>query len=95
MWRGQEDVWLTPDEMARRASGRKHVNAVRQCRATLRRLAVARLLLQGYARGTIAAKLGVHASTISRDLQRLMREGQSVRCPTCQRGYNGPDLSEG
>lgn len=87
MWRGQADVWLTQDQLERRASGRKQYNAWRQFVALYRRCAVARLRLQGYDRGTIAARLGVSASTISRDLQRLCQEGRDVRCPTCQRPY--------
>ena len=69
MWRGQAGRILSQDEVERRASGRRHDNSVRQFRATLRQMQVARLLAQGVQRRReIARQLGVHPSTISRDV---------------------------
>lgn len=90
MWRGQEGVWLTPDQLERRASGRRHYNSWRYFLALYRRCEVVKLLGQGWKRSHIAARLGVSPSTISRDLQRLYQEGRDVRCPTCQRPYAVP-----
>jgi hypothetical protein len=86
MWRGHEGIVLSQDEVERRASGRRHCNHVRQFRALARQRQVARLLGQGVrTRQAIARRLGVHPSTISRDIQAL--EALSLRpCPTCGQG---------
>lgn len=81
---------------ARRAGGRRRFNAARQIRALERRALVAQVSLQllqdAIAAGQsfrgkqvlIAEVLGVHPSTISRDLKRS-REVSLVfaPCPTC------------
>lgn len=88
MWRGQEGVWLTQDQLEARASGRRWYNSWRQFLALYRRCEVVKLLGQGYTRSAIAARLGVSPSTISRDIQALMQEGrEGAWCPTCQRPY--------
>jgi DNA invertase Pin-like site-specific DNA recombinase len=60
----------------RRASGRRHYNAIRQVRATVRRSQVARLLrAYGLERGTqarIARELNVSDATISRDTRSVL-----------------------
>lgn len=90
MWRGQEGIILSQDELERRASGRRHYNSVRQFRALVRQVQVARLLAQGVrTRQEIARRLGVHPSTISRDIQVLMALTPGA-CPTCGRGFALP-----
>ena len=87
MWRGQAGRILSQDEVERRASGRRHYNSVRQFRATLRQMQVARLLAQGVRRRrAIARRLGVHPSTISRDVQAILARSPGA-CPTCGRGF--------
>ena len=89
-WRQPTD----PSSAARRAGGRRLFNAARQAAAAERRALVAEiaLRLQIKARGgstwgtqrLIAESLGVHPSTISRDLKRsraLVLRRQS--CPFC------------
>ena len=75
-------------EANRRAAGRRHYNAQRQFSAHLRRIEVQRLLLEyGYEHGVrarIAARLGVHPSVITRDVQRLSGSMETA-CPTCER----------
>ena len=85
MWRGHEGHILSQDEVERRASGRRHYNSVRQFRALERQVHVVRLLVQGMrTRQEIARRLGVHPSTIRRDIQAL--QALSLRpCPTCGR----------
>jgi len=87
MWRGQAGQILSQDEVERRASGRRHYNSVRHFRATLRQMQVARLLAQGVRRRVVIARqLGVHPSTISRDIQMLMALRPGA-CPTCGRSF--------
>jgi hypothetical protein len=66
---------ISPDEAYRRVAGRKAFNARRQFEAAERRAQVARrLAAYGMGRGVrarIAGELGVHASTIGRDLRRI------------------------
>ena len=70
---------LSWDETCRRAGGRRRYNRVRQFRANYRLTQVVKLLHQtGFRRGhqtKIAKALGVHRSTISRDLRRLHLRG--------------------
>ena len=65
-------------EADQRAGGRRHYNSVRQLRATIRRSEVVRLLEKfGWKRGVqsrIAGIVGVHRSTVSRDIWGLMRQ---------------------
>jgi len=76
---------VSEDEAHRRAAGRRHYNAVRQFRARLRRREVLRLLgAFGWGYGVqarIAATLGVHPATISRDLAQLLPLYRE--CPAC------------
>ena len=61
--------FLSQDAIERRASGRRHYNSVRHFRAAARRQQVAELLAAGTtSRVQIARRLGVHASTVSRDV---------------------------
>ncbi len=83
---------VSDTEAARRAGGRRRYNAVRQFRAVLRRRKVARLYLEfggGYGcQAEIARRLGVHPSTVSRDLAILRRGAMmSPRCPFCGHRY--------
>jgi DNA-binding transcriptional ArsR family regulator len=71
------------DEAYRRAGGRRRYNAVRQFRAELRLEKVGHLLRQGLSRAEIARRLGVHPSTVSRDIRRMFAAGQVRRCPYC------------
>lgn len=77
---------VSPDVAARRAGGRRRYNADRQADALLRRSRVAELLVEyGLDRGAqsrMAEELGVHRSTISRDLDWLL-EDKRRPCQTC------------
>ncbi len=80
-----------PDEVAyRRASGRRHYNARRREQALARQLRfralvpggdLTMLLFRTGWQRRLAEALGVHPSTISRDVQRLFFERE--RCPVC------------
>jgi DNA invertase Pin-like site-specific DNA recombinase len=78
----------TPDEVARRAGGRKHYNTWRKWLAFRRRYVevARRLFAQGaWTRGVqarLARELGVSRATISRDVQYLKRQGH-YSCPAC------------
>lgn len=76
----------TWDEVCRRAAARRRWNAVRRVVAEDRRRQVLELVLAlgGLQRGTqsrIAAALGVHRSTVCKDLRRLLP--LATACPTC------------
>jgi len=76
--------WAPESVVNRRASGRRHYNAWRQFMATARRHKVAELLLAGQTQSEIARSLGVHRSTISRDVAWLRELAkQRGHCPTC------------
>ena len=86
--------WSAPtslDEVRRRAGGRAKYNALRQVQALLRRREVLRLLLElGLHPGergtaaTLARRLGVHRSTIGRDLLAILEAHAGRRaCPVC------------
>ena len=78
-----------PETVARRVAGRRHYNAVRTFRAALRRREVAALLLDGLSQSDIARQLGVHRSTICRDMVSLRDMARAeVVCPVC--GRSGP-----
>jgi DNA invertase Pin-like site-specific DNA recombinase len=98
------EAWAAPtgrDEVCRRASGRRHYNAVRRFRAVFRRLQVVRLLgAYGLTRrgsqAKIARELGVSRSTVCRDMAFLWRASRRVdahRTATSARD-KGRDLSE-
>ena len=81
------DTWSAPtdwDIVCRRAGGRRHVNALRQLRAALRRLEVVRLLGEAYTPGEIAAQLGVSRWTIWRDVRALTHPDPAPDCPACE-----------
>jgi hypothetical protein len=76
---------VSDDEANRRAAGRRHYNSLRQFHAAHRRHRVLQLL-QEYGidhgvRARIAAELGVHRSTISRDFAFLFTLW--FPCPAC------------
>jgi len=76
---------MTWEEICRRAGGRRHYSAVRKFRAEYRRAHLIfttadELGLSIFRHGTAAAvarKLGLHRSTVSRDLQRMIREASA------------------
>lgn len=83
------DKWTTPTtniEANRRAGGRAAYNAHRSQMATLRRISVMEGLQRyGTGRGVrarLATELGVHPSTLTRDVQILFR-AERRPCPTC------------
>ncbi len=90
---------MTWGQVCRRAGGRRGYNAQRQFAAAYRRSEVARLLLAGVGRrhsgltgqqAEIARQLGVHPSTISRDLAAIQRHWQNGGlCPVCGHGVDG------
>jgi hypothetical protein len=63
------------DDVARRAGGRRHYNAIRPLRATMRRQQVISLLrAHGWSYGSqrrVAATLGVSSATVCRDIEAL------------------------
>jgi hypothetical protein len=80
--------WSEPvswDEVCRRNRGRARHNSMRRLRARLRQREVLQLLARwGWKPGVqslIAAHLGVHRSTVCRDLQAIMPLYRE--CPTC------------
>lgn len=91
--------WHAPvsDAQARRrASGRRHYNALRSEAAQLRRHEVAKLMLQGHSQAQCARELGLAASTVSRDWAALLASADAHDvCPTCgRRLYSGTDADE-
>ena len=83
--------WSDPvsnSEAISRAGGRRHYNSVRQWQALARAYRVMELLQDrglGYGvRTQIARELGVHRSTITRDVNRILRT-DGTNCPTCER----------
>jgi hypothetical protein len=82
---------VTFDEACRRAAGRRHYNSLRRLHALIRRSEVVRFW--GESKGQAgwqaraARALGVHRSTVSRDVQALLDELNRGRpCPLCGRG---------
>lgn len=86
-WAIQTDI----ETVKKRNAGRRHFNAVRKFRASLRRVKVTELALEMQGLFTdwglqtrIARRLGVSRSTICRDFQAIMalcRQGKP--CPLC------------
>jgi DNA invertase Pin-like site-specific DNA recombinase len=75
-------------EAAARAGGRRRYNSLRQFHAALRRGQVAELLeaaggLVPGVQSRIARHLGVHRSTISRDVAAILRGLPAPACPCC------------
>ncbi len=87
----QRTVWsetVATDEAHARYLGRRRYNALRRDQAALRRHRVAELLgevgyLQPGVQARIARHLGVHRSTISRDVRALLRGLPAPTCPCC------------
>ncbi len=86
-----QSTWSEPtsaDEAHRLAAGRRHYNAVRQAQGIDRAVKVVQLLKEhGFARGVqaqIARELGVHRSTITRDVRKILSPGERP-CPICER----------
>jgi predicted DNA-binding transcriptional regulator YafY len=77
------------EAVCRRASGRRHYNAMRRFRADLRLAQVAQLMTAwGFEHGVqrrIAVSLGVSEATISRDMDRIRASWWSYR-PHRERG---------
>jgi hypothetical protein len=85
--------WSTPttdDEANRRAAGRRRYNLLRQLDARNRR----RMIVEFWShkvvspfepggRARLADMLGVHRSTITRDMKILLEECRLLECPTC------------
>jgi hypothetical protein len=97
-WWSQPTTW---EEVCKRVRGRTRINAWRKHVAALRRRQVLDLLLRyGWKYGTqslIAAQLGVHKSTISRDIRHLFP--LLTECPTCgqlrpRRWWAGPPAGD-
>lgn len=93
---GRPTSW---DEVCRRAGGRRHYNSMRQFQRELRLLAILErthsflpLLHRTGAQKRLAAELGVSASTISRDVKRLLNT--HTYCPTCGHYVPKSQLSE-
>lgn len=78
---------VSPEEAARRAAGRKRINARRQRQAARRRCIVHRLLfvrgrlLEKGIKTKLARKLGVSWTTIDRDIKYLLALGHP--CKAC------------
>ncbi len=93
------DGWLSQDEVNRRASGRRRINAERKARAQKRREEIKEILGEGgillcgrtFGRGKeakLATYFGVHRSTICRDIAVLKEEYRKEHvCPTCRSLY--------
>ncbi len=83
-----------PDAVYRFIGGRRRYNSVRQFQALMRRREVVELLRKGLKQAEIARRLGVHPSTISRDVSSLLKLARSDRvCPCCGQTYS-PSLFE-
>lgn len=82
-------AFTTTSEANRRAAGRRHYNAMRRFNGDLRRVEVGKLITAyGLGRGVkarIARELGVHPSTISRDLREMWGSPDGQTCETCER----------
>lgn len=76
------------DAVCRRASGRRHYNAMRKFQATYRRIQVTNLLSKwGFEYGVqarIAQELNVSEATISRDIAAMLKANSSL-CPCCRK----------
>jgi DNA invertase Pin-like site-specific DNA recombinase len=86
--------WSNPvsnTEAHARAAGRRAYNSTRQFKAMMRTGEVVRLLRErGWSRGVqadIARELGVHRSTVTRDVKRALFADQRP-CPTCGKMLN-------
>ena len=90
-----DNNWSDPvpcQTVCRRANGRRHYNALRQFQALIRRHALLELLASGRygslgdhgVQTRLAAVLGVHRTTVCRDIQVLLQQAREHRaCPLC------------
>ena len=79
---------LSWDQICRRAGGRRAYNAQRKFVAAFRLRDVARLLHDGLHQAEIARRLGVHPSTVCRDVAKLHDMALTERtCPVCGQDY--------
>ena len=79
---------VSDDEAARRAAGRAHFNSWRRDVAAIRRADVAQLLAEGLSKASIARRLGVAASTVTRDVQAILKSANAEHtCPICGQLY--------
>ena len=89
--RGDWSAPASDDEAAVRAGGRRRYNRERQLFAELRRSQLIGLIIQGRhgffdhgLRTRLAARLGVHRTTIGRDIEAILEESRPTRtCPAC------------
>jgi hypothetical protein len=79
---------VSPEVAYKRAAGRRRINRQRQNEAARRRQLIAEyLFVQGRMfqvgiRSILATKLGVHRTTVGRDIKQLLRAG-SYACSHC------------
>jgi len=80
---------VSTDEAHARYLGRRRYNSLRRDQAAMRRIEVAELIVAagGFlvpgVRSRIARHLGVHRSTVSRDVRALLRGLPAPACPCC------------
>jgi hypothetical protein len=97
MQRSNWSAATDPDTAARRAGRRRH-NKLRKLAAISRSMKVLELLDtvspgRG-AKAQIARQLGVHRSTITRDIQRVLNVARGRYCPFCVARRNRERLAE-
>ena len=84
--------WTDFETVKKRAGGRRHYNDLRRIYAKLRRNEVALLFAQGFEQAEIARRLGVHRSTVSRDIKSFFQMlNEEKNCPVCGHKFR-PDL---
>ena len=77
-----------PAAIHRFIGGRRRYNSWRQFNAILRRREVAQLLSQDISQTEIAERLGVHRSTICRDVAWLYEQARNSQvCPCCGQSF--------
>jgi hypothetical protein len=89
------------DEVVRRAGGRRRWNSVRRARAEQRRLKILEValnwgvsLVDPGVQGALARHLGVHRSTVSRDIAAILGEVTVWRpCPACGQDVLPDDIA--
>lgn len=92
---------LSGDALNRFIGGRRHYNFMRQIDASDRRYRLMFTWAKNphLSKSALAEMLGVHRSTITRDIQAIKRDGQARRrqtCPMCEgmgKVDTGPDLA--
>ncbi len=84
--------WTDFETVKKRAGGRRHYNDLRRIYAKLRRNEVALLFAQGFEQAEIARRLGVHRSTVGRDVKSFFEIlHEEKNCPVCGHKFR-PDL---